>query len=315
MTTDPVRDNEGNPMPSVRLRTPDPATASSDRRSAATRGMALATVGVLALTGLVSLAPAASATTSSAIRTAAVLGRTTVTGWSTAPANVVTGSAPAVRIRVTSAHTGTRTVMLQRRRAGTVVWTSITKTRTTAAGWVTLKLPVPTGHWQFKVYVPATRTAALALSGVRVLTGIPAGPVSAMARDMLRQVNAARAVPRMCGTTRYPAVAPLAYNAALERAAVGHGVDMATHNYFSHTGLSGSTPTTRARSAGYRGVAGENIAAGYPSVAAVMAGWLSSPGHCSNIMSRSYQDIGVGSAYSAKSTYGTYWVQDFGIRG
>jgi uncharacterized protein YkwD len=314
MTTDPVRDNEGNFMPSLRLGTPDPTIASSRGRRPGTRGMALATSGVLALTGL-AVVPAASATTTSAARATVVLGHTTITGWSTAPANVATGAAPAVRFRVTSAHTGVRTVMLQRRRVGTVIWSVIAKAPTTSAGWVTLKLPVPTGHWQFKVYVPATKTAALALSAVRVLTGVPTGPVSAMARDMLRQVNAARAVARVCGTTRYPAAPALAYNAALERAAVGHAVDMATHNYFSHTSRSGSTPTTRAKSAGYRGVAGENIAAGYPSVAAVMAGWLKSAGHCSNIMSRSYQDIGVGSAYSAKSTYGTYWVQDFGIRG
>jgi uncharacterized protein YkwD len=315
MTTDRVRDYEGNFMPSVRLGTPDPTIPRSSRRLPGTRSMALATAGMLALTGLVAVAPGASATTTSAARAAVALGRTTVTGWSTAPADVATGAAPAVRFRVTSAHTGVRTVMLQRRRVGTVVWTVIAKASTTSAGWVTLKLPVPTGHWQFRAYVPATKTAAMALSGIRVLTGVLNGPVSAMAKDMLRQVNAARAVPRMCGTTRYPAAPALAYSTALERAAVGHAVDMATHNYFSHTSPSGSTPTSRAKSVGYRGVAGENIAAGYPSVAAVMAGWLKSPGHCSNIMSRSYQDLGVGSAYSAKSTYGSYWVQDFGIRG
>jgi uncharacterized protein YkwD len=135
-----------------------------------------------------------------------------------------------------------------------------------------------------------------------------------MAAQMLAAVNAARAVPRRCGGIYYPAVRPLAYNTALERAAVGHAVDMATHNYFSHDGRTGSKPTSRAQAAGYHGVAGENIAAGYPSVSAVMAGWLASPGHCANIMSGSYQDLGVGSAYSAKSTYGSYWVQDFGIR-
>lgn len=286
-------------MPSDQLT--DALPHGTARRTRLIAGLA---VGALALSGLVALAPGAA--------NAAALDRTSITGWSTAPANVTTGSAPAVRFRVTSAHTGTRVVMLQRRRVGTVVWTVIARASTSAAGWATLRLPVPTGHWQFKLYVPATRTAALALSLPRTLTGVPAA-LSPLARDLLTRVNAARAVPRMCGTVRYPAAPPLAYSTALGRAAAGWASYLATHNTFAHS-VGGSNPTSRAQAAGYRGVAGENIAAGYPTASAVMAGWLKSPGHCANIMSRSYQDLGVGATYLAGSKYGTYWVQDFGIR-
>lgn len=299
MTTDQVRDLKGM---SMRLRTPRSASPGPRRPH---RVVAALTAGGLALTGAIALTPVAAS--------AAVASRTTITGWSTAPATVTVGSAPAVRIRVTSALTGTRAVTLQRRRAGGTVWYTIARVNSSSAGYATLRLPVPAGHWQFKVYVPATRTSALALSGVRTLTGVPAA-LSPLARDLLARVNAARSVARMCGKVRYPAAPPLAYNAALGKAAQGYATLMATRNFFSHT-YGSSTPTSRAQAAGYRGWAGwENIAAGYPNAAAVMAGWLQSPGHCANIMDRSLQELGVGEAYSARSKFGTYWVQDFGIR-
>jgi hypothetical protein len=151
-------------MPSTRRLAFDPTTDQEpqpvhDRRpgpSAATRAAALAGALALALTGLVALPPASAAP---ALARAAVVGGTTISGWSTASATVPTGSAPAVRIRVTSAHIGTRTVLLQRRREGTVIWSTITRVSTSASGYATLRLGTPAGHWQFKVFVPATRTA------------------------------------------------------------------------------------------------------------------------------------------------------------
>ena len=102
-------------------------------------------------------------------------------------------------------------------------------------------------------------------------------------------------------------------NASLLAAARGHSADMAINGYFSHTSLDGRTYVQRIRNAGYNGSPiGENIAAGYATPDAVMAGWMSSPGHCSNIMSSSYRSIGVGYAYRAGSPFGAYWTQDFG---
>ena len=46
--------------------------------------------------------------------------------------------------------------------------------------------------------------------------------------------------------------------------------------------------------------------------AAVVSGWMSSPGHCANIMNAGFTDIGVGYAFVAGSPYGSYWTQDFG---
>jgi uncharacterized protein YkwD len=56
--------------------------------------------------------------------------------------------------------------------------------------------------------------------------------------------------------------------------------------------------------------AGENIAAGYTTAAAVMNGWMHSPGHRRNILRRGFTKIGLGVARSADGT--RYWVQDFG---
>ena len=57
---------------------------------------------------------------------------------------------------------------------------------------------------------------------------------------------------------------------------------MATQNYFSHTSADGRTLADRINATGYAWSAlGENIAAGYPSVNAVVDGWMASDGHCS----------------------------------
>ncbi len=51
----------------------------------------------------------------------------------------------------------------------------------------------------------------------------------------------------------------------------------------------------RITAAGYSwSAAGENIATGYPTPAAVVAGWMRSTGHCRNILSPAFRDLGVG---------------------
>lgn len=66
------------------------------------------------------------------------------------------------------------------------------------------------------------------------------------------------------------------------RAAVGHSDDMSANNFFSHTGSNGSTLGTRAADAGFESFPlGENIAAGFQSVRAVVLAWMwCVPPHC-----------------------------------
>ncbi|HEX3026333.1 MAG TPA: CAP domain-containing protein, partial [Clostridia bacterium] len=55
--------------------------------------------------------------------------------------------------------------------------------------------------------------------------------------------------------------------------------------------------------------AGENIAMGQPTPQAVMTAWMNSPGHRSNILSATYNQIGVGVAKNSRGQL--YWTQMF----
>ena len=126
--------------------------------------------------------------------------------------------------------------------------------------------------------------------------------------DLLNRINAARATARSCGGTAYAATGALAWNGALFNAAEAHSRDMAVNSYFSHTGLDGRSVAQRVSAAGYSWRAvGENIAGGPSSAAAVMSGWLSSAGHCANIMGTQYQDVAVACVQRSGSPYGRYW--------
>jgi uncharacterized protein YkwD len=90
---------------------------------------------------------------------------------------------------------------------------------------------------------------------------------------------------------------------------------MAENNYFDHTGIDGSSPGDRISAAGYNWKTyGENIAAGYSDAKTVMEGWLTSAGHCSNLMNTDFKDVGVGVVDGGSDTYGIYWTQNFGAQ-
>ena len=68
----------------------------------------------------------------------------------------------------------------------------------------------------------------------------------------------------------------------------------------------------RVKSAGYDWSAvDENIAAGQQTIDAVMKVWLNSPGHCANIMSPSFTEIGEANYAVSRSDYPIYWTQVF----
>ncbi|MEM7024401.1 MAG: CAP domain-containing protein [Pseudomonadota bacterium] len=142
----------------------------------------------------------------------------------------------------------------------------------------------------------------------------PPGPGGGgIAGTILALVNAERASGGQCGGNARSAVAPLALDPALSKAAAVHAHDMASNNFFSHTGSDKSNPFKRIAAAGFSGgPQGENIAAGYPSAASVVAGWMSSPDHCNNIMNAGFDFLGADHAFDASSAYGHYWVQTFG---
>lgn len=100
---------------------------------------------------------------------------------------------------------------------------------------------------------------------------------------------------------------PLTANWELSRIARYKSEDMASRGYFSHTSPTYGTPFQMIRSFGlsYRS-AGENIAYGQRTPAAVVDAWMNSSGHRANILNASYTQIGVGYCPS-----GHYWTQMF----
>ncbi|MBO0931553.1 CAP domain-containing protein [Fibrella aquatilis] len=167
----------------------------------------------------------------------------------------------------------------------------------------------------------ATATSSGVITGSINTANASSSPMGARAasaalqQEILTYLNAARSKSCLCGSTTYPAVPALALNTKLTTASDKFALDLATYNYFSHTGRDGSQPWDRMTREGYVWrAAGENIAAGYPTARAVVDGWLKSPGHCANIMSANFKEVGVGYAYTTTSTYKHYWVTDFGTQ-
>ena len=107
----------------------------------------------------------------------------------------------------------------------------------------------------------------------------------------------------------------LSLSTNLNRSSSWLAVDMATKNYFSHTDSLGRSPSPRATDCGYPGGAGENIAAGtvWNGAQQVFDAWRNSAGHNANMLNGSYQQIGIARYYLGSSTYGWYWVTDFGV--
>jgi uncharacterized protein YkwD len=133
--------------------------------------------------------------------------------------------------------------------------------------------------------------------------------------QVLVLVNQNRAAGANCGGTQFAATGPLTMDPALRCAARYHSRDMAINDYFDHTSLTGTSFVDRSESAEYdASPIGENIAAGQPTPDAVVGDWMTSPGHCSNIMNPDANEIGVGYMAADMATYSGYWTQVFGHR-
>ncbi len=139
----------------------------------------------------------------------------------------------------------------------------------------------------------------------------PAAPeTSSVAARALQLVNDVRARGTTCGRKSFPPAPPLRLAGILSDVASEHATDMAEHNYFEHTDLSGASPADRVRAVGYRErLVGENIAYGVNSIDEAVQGWLESPGHCENIMDPRFVEMGIGYAAGTTGRLGLYWDQ------
>jgi uncharacterized protein YkwD len=127
--------------------------------------------------------------------------------------------------------------------------------------------------------------------------------------EALTWMNQYRATAGAPALTRY---------SALDRAALRHANDMATKNFFDHTGSDGSSPPQRAVEAGYCGIGriGENITVVFSTGKAAVDHWMASTqGHREEMLSKDHTDVGIAVAYRAGSQYGYYWVALFSSGG
>jgi uncharacterized protein YkwD len=103
---------------------------------------------------------------------------------------------------------------------------------------------------------------------------------------------------------------PVQANTLLNTAAVRHAANMARQNRMSHV-LDGKDPSERLQDAGYAWqMYGENVAYGFPDAAAVVKGWMNSPGHRRNLLNPDVTEIGVGVETSRAGR--PYFCQVFG---
>ena len=134
---------------------------------------------------------------------------------------------------------------------------------------------------------------------------------AALQDDFLQLINAERA---RVGRT------PLTISSELTQAAQLHSQDMMNQNYFSHTSINGDSSSDRIQDASYNyQAAGENIAwhSGQVNATRVFEQWMNSPPHYSNMISSSFQELGIGfstgSPFQSSST-ATVYTLDLGRR-
>ncbi len=103
---------------------------------------------------------------------------------------------------------------------------------------------------------------------------------------------------------------PLAFDAALDRAAEKHADHQARVGKMAHDGIGDGTPGERIRAEGFSNAWGENVATGQLTPEQVVNEWMASPTHRANILKADYNKLSV--AYTTAANGRTYWAQEFG---
>lgn len=119
--------------------------------------------------------------------------------------------------------------------------------------------------------------------------------------SIVNLVNEARAKGYFCGIDEMPSAEPVLWNDKLAIAALRHSFDMYRNNFFSHNSSNGDNVGDRVIREEFRfRCCSENIAKGYKTESDVFFAWLSSDGHCRNMMSAKFNQIGI-------ARVGDYW--------
>lgn len=149
---------------------------------------------------------------------------------------------------------------------------------------------------------PQVKNPAMIYPGQKLT--IPTVTTTAQENEVIRLVNVQRS---------NAGLQLLKTNWQLCRVARYKSADMAQpppKGYFAHQSPTYGSPFQMMESFGLKfSAAGENIAYGQQTPAAVMSAWMNSPGHRSNIMNGTYTEIGVGLAKNKNGV--CYWTQQF----
>ena len=103
-------------------------------------------------------------------------------------------------------------------------------------------------------------------------------------------------------------IAPLALDPRLNRIAEDYAKKMAAADKMGHDVDGKSLLGTRLKSYGYAfSNAGENVAAGYRTLAEAFSGWRQSPPHDRGMKDRDMTLMGIATAYNPNSKYKVFW--------
>jgi uncharacterized protein YkwD len=120
------------------------------------------------------------------------------------------------------------------------------------------------------------------------------------------QLDTAAAVSMFSGYRANNGLEPLTLDPELSRLAEAQAQAMAKRDKLDHDVI--RPFNVRLKAAGYKATtAGENIGAGYHTLAEAFSGWRDSPPHRSNMLLRGARRMGIAAVYAPKSKYKVYW--------
>ncbi|WP_421742091.1 CAP domain-containing protein [Cellulomonas sp.] len=132
---------------------------------------------------------------------------------------------------------------------------------------------------------PSAPTAQAAPTAPETLAAPAAPPVPTVSEEIVTRTNAERTA---------AGLAPLAVSACGTEQAAARTALLVAEDRFEHDPLEPVLEACAARAVG------ENLALGYPTPLAVVAGWMGSEGHRANILNPTYTQIGVACTASPK---------------
>ena len=175
-----------------------------------------------------------------------------------------------------------------------------------------LSIGIENTFW-VKILIGDVVAAPVATIALTPISGVPTvrvtGPAScsystssSYQTELANLINSARAG---------AGLPPLAVNAALTAAALGHSIDMACHGLISHSGSDGSSPSQRIAAAGYFASRASEIIYGSGDPQTAFDWWMSDQIHRDEVLNPYVTELGVGYAYVRGTSAGGYYTVNF----